>query len=116
MAFRGIVLSRAALSRAVLSRAVLSRAMPWCCALPCCPPQVRVDEFYSRLTLAQVEEERHKEKERRQMEEERRKEGKDGDAGGRRDRDRRGRHVPKLTEQDACRMPQSSRDWGLFFT
>lgn len=54
------------------------------------PPsdQVRVDEFYSRATLKQVEEERQKEKEQRKLEEERKTAGKDGTAGGQRDRDR----------------------------
>ncbi|CAN0323308.1 unnamed protein product, partial [Hapterophycus canaliculatus] len=49
---------------------------------------VRVDEFYSRATLKQVEEERQKEKEQRKLEEERKTAGKDGSGGGQRDRDR----------------------------
>ncbi|CAM9122712.1 unnamed protein product [Scytosiphon promiscuus] len=53
---------------------------------------VRVDEFYSRATLKQVEEERQKEKEQRKVEEERKSAGKDGAAaGGQRDRGRRNR-------------------------
>ena len=52
-----------------------------------------MDEFYSRATLAQVDEERQKEKEQRRLEEERKAAGKDGqeakEAGGGRDRGRR---------------------------
>lgn len=65
-----------------------------------------MDEFYSRATLKQVEEQRQKEKEQRRTEEERRLAGKEGGGssgnaaggGGQRDRDR-GR---RWEERSAC--------------
>lgn len=68
-----------------------------------------MDEYYSRLTLQQVEEERQKEKEQRRVEEERKKSGKEGEGRRDRDRDRRNRRVHRK------RFPRASNHCLRYF-
>lgn len=72
-----------------------------------------MDEFYSLATLAQVDEERQKEKEQRRLEEERKAAGKDAKETKEGGRDR-GRRCVRASEAPCVLYCVNGRRWGRF--